>query len=64
MTGDQSISFYVAGSFMALSGIICFPLRRIARWEAKREQAKKGKGLYENMHMSMSVSFPDVEKTL
>ena len=39
MTGDYNISFYVAGTFLGLGGLICFPLRRIARWERSRDSA-------------------------
>ncbi|XP_076457514.1 monocarboxylate transporter 5-like [Babylonia areolata] len=42
LTGDYNISFYVAGMFLALSGVICIPLRRIARWETARTQERSG----------------------
>ena len=40
-TGDYRASFYLAGSVIALSGIICIPLRRISRWERKRQANKQ-----------------------
>ncbi|KAJ8307941.1 hypothetical protein KUTeg_014510 [Tegillarca granosa] len=40
-TGDYDISFYLSGSTMALAGIICLPLRKIANWENTRLQAKQ-----------------------
>ena len=40
-TGNYNLSFYVAGSTIAWAGLICFPLRRIARWQNKRELEKK-----------------------
>ena len=40
-TGNYNLSFYVAGSTIALAGIICFPLRRIARWQHARELEKQ-----------------------
>lgn len=56
VTGDYSFSFYVAGIVMGLAGVICFPLRRIAAWEAAREQRKKGKELFQDVtDMSVSV---------
>lgn len=38
ISGDYSITFYMAGASLALAGIICFPLRRISRWEKSRDQ--------------------------
>ena len=32
-TGSYAVSFVIAGSFITFSGVICLPLRRIARWE-------------------------------
>ena len=40
-SGNYNLSFYAAGSTIALSGLICFPLRRIARWQHKRELEKQ-----------------------
>jgi hypothetical protein len=37
-SGDYSITFYMAGASLALAGIICFPLRRISRWEKSKDQ--------------------------
>ncbi|CAH1795978.1 unnamed protein product [Owenia fusiformis] len=38
VTGNYTISFYVAGSTVALAGVICIPLRRIAKWQDRRER--------------------------
>ena len=40
--GDYDGAFYLAGISIALSGVICFPLRAICRWEKRREEHKKG----------------------
>ena len=40
-TGDYKASFYLAGGVIALSGLICIPLRRISRWEKKRNQEQQ-----------------------
>lgn len=37
-TGDYKASFYLAGGVIALSGIICIPLRRISQWERRRSE--------------------------
>ncbi|GFO07847.1 monocarboxylate transporter 9 [Plakobranchus ocellatus] len=34
--GNYDAAFYLAGVSLALSGAICIPLRRIARWESER----------------------------
>jgi len=36
--GDYDGAFYLAGISIALSGVICFPLRAICRWERRREE--------------------------
>ncbi|WAR27766.1 hypothetical protein MAR_013470 [Mya arenaria] len=38
--GDYKGAFYLAGITIALSGVICFPLRSINRWEKRREKAR------------------------
>lgn len=35
-TGNFDLSFYVAGGFIALSAIICYPLPCLDRWEKGR----------------------------
>jgi hypothetical protein len=35
--------FLVSGSLIALGGIICLPVRRIAAWEAARDKKSRGK---------------------
>uniref|UniRef100_A0A914UI00 Major facilitator superfamily (MFS) profile domain-containing protein n=2 Tax=Plectus sambesii TaxID=2011161 RepID=A0A914UI00_9BILA len=39
ITGSFVMSFYVMGALMTLSGIICIPLKRISKWEEKRNAA-------------------------
>lgn len=36
-TGSYHASFYIAGSLISISGIMCFPLPAISRWEKERE---------------------------
>ncbi len=36
-TGNYNLSFFVAGGMLAMAGIICFPLRRIARWQHNKK---------------------------
>ncbi|WAR27776.1 hypothetical protein MAR_013480 [Mya arenaria] len=47
--GDYKGAFYLAGITIAFSGVICFPLRAINRWEKRREEARcyKMNGDYE-----------------
>ena len=33
MTGSYDYSFYLSGAAIALSGIMCYPLNAISRWE-------------------------------
>lgn len=40
-TGDYSLSFYVTGSMVFLSGLIGFLLPEVAEWESKRFRAAK-----------------------
>ncbi|GMS94951.1 hypothetical protein PENTCL1PPCAC_17126, partial [Pristionchus entomophagus] len=40
ISGDFNLSFYVMGALMALSGIILFPLRRLAQRENDKEEEK------------------------
>lgn len=35
ITGSYDYSFYLAGSAIALSGIMCYPLNAISRWEQR-----------------------------
>jgi len=37
LSGD---SFYIAGSLMLLSGIICYPIGWVNRWEKRRRREK------------------------
>ncbi|GMT22579.1 hypothetical protein PFISCL1PPCAC_13876, partial [Pristionchus fissidentatus] len=39
LSGNFDLSFYVMGGLMALSGVVLFPLRRLARAENAREEA-------------------------
>ncbi|XP_052255650.1 monocarboxylate transporter 12-B-like isoform X2 [Dreissena polymorpha] len=43
-TGDYTVSFYLAGAVIAASGLCCLPLRRVSRWEKRREQLRKDAG--------------------
>ena len=36
-TGSYTVSFIIAGSFIAFSGAICLPLRRISQWENSKQ---------------------------
>ena len=40
-TGTYHSSFYFAGVTLGLAGVICLPLRRIARWQKRRKVAKQ-----------------------
>jgi hypothetical protein len=35
-TNDYDASFYLSGSLILISGILCYPLGYINRWEKKR----------------------------
>ncbi|KAL3229334.1 hypothetical protein MRX96_023645 [Rhipicephalus microplus] len=39
LTGTYDASFYVAGSVITLSGLMCLPLPWISRWEKRRKEA-------------------------
>ena len=39
-TQSYDVAFYVSGASIAVAGIICFPLRRLARWRAERHKSK------------------------
>ncbi|CAB3401066.1 unnamed protein product [Caenorhabditis bovis] len=41
LTGNFDTSFYIMGSLMALSGLVCIPLPMIRRWENNRNEKKK-----------------------
>jgi len=41
ITGDYQASFYLSGAVIAISGLLCLPLRRISRWEARRKKTDK-----------------------
>ena len=38
-TNDYDASFYLSGSMILISGILCYPLGYINRWEKKRNNA-------------------------
>ena len=40
-TGDYRGSFFLAGSVMRIAGAMCFPLRRILKWENRRKRVNK-----------------------
>ncbi|KAK3601160.1 hypothetical protein CHS0354_019159 [Potamilus streckersoni] len=56
-TGNYRASFYIAGASIALAGLICFPLRRIARWEKNRNEQGS-----ESVHVQ-EEKYPMLEKT-
>ena len=35
-TGSYDASFYLSGSLMLFSALICYPLKRINQWENKK----------------------------
>lgn len=37
-TGSYDYSFYLSGSLILISAILCFPLNAINKWEMKRNQ--------------------------
>lgn len=37
LTGSYDASFYIAGALISISGLMCFPLPRISRWEKNRK---------------------------
>ena len=39
ITGNYRGAFYLAGAAICLSGTICFPLRRISKWENRRNNS-------------------------
>lgn len=39
ITGNYRGAFYLAGAAICLSGSICFPLRRISKWENQRKRS-------------------------
>ncbi|KAK3880530.1 hypothetical protein Pcinc_014978, partial [Petrolisthes cinctipes] len=41
LTNSYDVSFYLFGGIFALSGVMCFPLRIIKRWEDNRANNKK-----------------------
>ena len=46
-TGNYNISFYSAGAALALAGVICLPLRRVARWQKQKElEAAENRNIY------------------
>ncbi|XP_052805374.1 monocarboxylate transporter 12-like isoform X2 [Mya arenaria] len=40
-TGDYKASFYLSGTVIAISGLICLPLRRLKRWEVERDKKRE-----------------------
>lgn len=37
-TGSYDASFYLSGSLILTSAVICYPLKRINMWEKRSEQ--------------------------
>ena len=54
ITGDYDITFYVAGVTLTLAGLICFPLRRISKWENNKK-----KDTYDITIESDEIKVPD-----
>jgi len=40
-TGSFVVPFLVAGILIAVGGFLCLPVRRIARWEQKRNEKRQ-----------------------
>lgn len=40
MTGTYNASFYISGGMILASGIMCYPLNRIKKWEQSKEKAQ------------------------
>ena len=38
VTQSYNYSFYIAGISLTMAGVICLPLRRIARWQSNKEK--------------------------
>jgi len=50
-TNSYVVPFLVSGSLIALGGIICLPVRRVARWEMERDKRKEmSKGNYSKVN--------------
>lgn len=43
LTGSYDASFYIAGSLILLSAVICYPLKRINEWEKRTSSIDKSK---------------------
>jgi MFS family permease len=41
VTGSYDASFYVAGTVILISGLMCFPLPALAKWEAERKERRE-----------------------
>jgi hypothetical protein len=41
VTGDFNYTFYVGGGLLALSGILCYPLRYVHTWETRRMENRE-----------------------
>ncbi|XP_023288004.1 monocarboxylate transporter 3 [Orussus abietinus] len=39
-TGSYDASFYLSGSLILMSAVICYPLKRVNQWERRREQER------------------------
>ncbi|XP_066598707.1 monocarboxylate transporter 12 [Prorops nasuta] len=39
-TGSYDASFYLSGSLILISAVICYPLKRINQWEKRRQESK------------------------
>lgn len=43
LTGSYDVSFYIAGGLYTFSGLLCFPLRYVAKWEKSRSSTHNKK---------------------
>lgn len=55
ITQSYNSSFYVAGISLTMAGVICLPLRRIARWQSKREQQQSRLADIDNFNQEVSA---------
>jgi hypothetical protein len=39
-TGSYDASFYLSGSLILVSAILCYPLKRLNRWEMQKSESR------------------------
>ncbi|XP_060073577.1 monocarboxylate transporter 12-B-like [Ylistrum balloti] len=62
VTGDYNITFYLSGVTLSLAGLICFPLRRIAKWE-KGQNAQIDTTIVPTISLSEPEKSPMLDQT-